>query len=87
MLKSNFVLQMEKYDDAETITLINGSLSSLMAHHKVTLDRGYKEIVKLILMFSFLAECIMADKIAQVEEFCTHSKILGGYQIKKYLKV
>ena len=80
-------MQREKYDEAETITLINGSLSSLMAHHKVTLDRGYKEIVKLILMFSFLAECIMADKIAQVEEFCTHSKILGGYQIKKYLKV
>ena len=41
-----------------------------------------RKMVKLILIFSFLAECIMADKIAQVEEFCTHSKILGGYQIK-----
>ena len=24
----------------------------------------------------------MADKIVQVEDFCTHSKILGKYQIR-----
>ena len=48
---------MEKYGDAETITLINGSLSSLMAHHKVTLDRGYKENGKTdinVFLFSWM---------------------------------
>ena len=24
----------------------------------------------------------MADKISQVEDFCTHTKILGGYLIR-----
>ena len=36
----------------------------------------------ITLKLSFLAECIMAVKIAQLEEFCTHSKILGGYLIR-----
>ena len=91
----NFVLQIEN-DEAETITLANGSLSGLMVYPKVILNKGWGNfLLNVTLPFFILtwlsAECIMADKIVQVEEFCTHSKILGKYQIRsdkhKLLKV
>ena len=39
--QAHFVLQMKKTNAAEKITLVNGSLSGLMVHPKVILDRGW----------------------------------------------
>ena len=87
--KLKVILQRGKNDEQETITLDNGTLSSmLLAHPKLILDKGkYLLIGKSMHFFiRFLDECLMADKIIQVEDFCTHSKILGRYQIRSSKK-
>ena len=54
-------------------------------HPRFILDKGkyftYIILSAMPLNFISLDLCPMADKITQVEDFCTHSKILGIYQI------
>ena len=75
----------EKSDESKTITLVNGSLSGLLVHPRFILEKGkyftYITLSAMPLNFISLDLCPMADKITQVEDFCTHSKILGIYQI------
>ena len=50
----NFFWQRKKADDPETITLVNGSLSGLLAHPKFILDKG-KHFTYIILLLTSLS--------------------------------